>query len=104
MQSNECDTNIQLILFSISTFNDMSYLVRYQLLLLLVRFLVSTSPTANPIDMSNVHSFNEIFNLWLKENPKTFEEYAKAIDCISHLDYSFNYVTSIVKYLIIYFI
>lgn len=115
MQSNECTLNLHLILFSISLFDDVSYLVRYQLLLLLSRFmssihspLGSSSETPSPILSSSyrLHSFHSLLSLWLysEKVPKEFSEYAMAVDKIAHLEDALNYVVGIVYYLVDYFI
>lgn len=115
MQSDDCTLNLHLILFSIGLFDDASYLVRYQLVLLLSRFLssVHTSFSSNFASYSAVlmsslkhHLFNSLISTWLysEKLPKDFAEYAMSVDKIAQLEDSLNYIIGIAYYLVEYFI
>lgn len=107
MQSIECMSNLHLILFAVSLYDDASYLVRHQLILLLSRFLSSTHSQPSLITLSSLqhHSFGSLFLSWMKTEkvPANFNEYAAIVDKIAHLDDSINYIIGIVHFLIEYF-
>ncbi|OHT11130.1 hypothetical protein TRFO_04093 [Tritrichomonas foetus] len=106
MQSDECALNLHLILFAINLYKDASFLVRHQLLLLLSRFLSSSrNPSSTFANGSTLkkYNFTSLLENWLQSSPKTFSEYAMAVDKIAHLEDSTNYIVGIVHYLIEYF-
>ena len=113
MQPKENQINLQLLLMAIPAFNDVSYLVRYQLLILMTRFLsqhkeafLSSSPK---IRIQTQTTFATIISVWLSwkiywpDIESQFGTFATACDSITRQMDATAHVCNLVYYMIDFF-
>lgn len=114
MQPDDPIFNIALLLFALPTFVDVNFLVRYQFLILIVRFLsthkqlfIENSQKTQKI--STRFSFAEIISQWLCQNTKwpdmerDFARYANIVSAAIHKDDALHHACDLVLYLVDYF-
>lgn len=114
MQPNDSSLNIGLLLFTLPTFVDVHFLVRYQFLIILVRFLSTHKKSfmenfQKTQKISTSFSFSEIITQWLCQNMKwpdverDFVRFSNVISTVMHKDDAVHHVCDLVVYLIDYF-
>ena len=114
MQPDDILLNIELLLFALPTFIDVSYLVRYEFLIILVRFL-STHKAAflesyqKTQKISTRFSFAEIITQFLFQTMKwpnierDYARYASVVCSVTKRDDVVHHICSLVTYLIDFF-
>ena len=113
VQPTETDVNLQLLLIAMPVFNDMSYLVRYQLLIYMTRFLSShlDSFMGSPqkIRIQTQTTFASIISAWLSwdiycpDIEAKFSSFATACDAVCRQMDATAHVCNLVFYMIDFF-
>ncbi|OHT10466.1 hypothetical protein TRFO_20199 [Tritrichomonas foetus] len=114
MQANDPLLNSELLLFTLPAFLDVCYLVRYQFLIILVRFLSTHKKSflenfQKTQKISTRFSFTEIISQWLCQNVKwpdiefDFPRYASIVSSVLKKDDAVHHVCNLVTYLIDFF-
>lgn len=114
MQPSDMALNTEILLFCLPTFVDVSFLVRYELLILLVRFLsthrkVFFSQKQKSLQINVNFSFNELLSNCLNQNFKwpdierDFRRYATVVNGLVYREDSQKYICELVLFFIDYF-
>lgn len=105
MQPGECPINLQIMLLVMYGFEDMSFIVRHQILLFAIRYLATYGSEYAEDAKIQRHSFLSSYRVWLNTTDKNLdlEAVIKVIDVAIHEENAMSEVASLVELLIDYY-